>query len=298
MKKYISLENKIIDVFKKENNNIIYKNNTYKIKTIGKPRPKKGECKTDVYILLENETSELEFKISIKMKNSNEFVENKITKDRAISIFGKDYKEVIKKSVKPIIEKFDEFPLIYKDKKGNVEEGSITMGWRFEILNKPRKLSSPLNLKTKEIVDCFYKGKNMNEDKKDSKVNGEVIKNSGIAEYILICNEEEINTYEDVFKLMLDLDKYKPEQLYISFISNNYRTLKDKIDGSRALAVYVDWEYKNNILDYNIKFEEPLEYTGKELSKILKSNMKMPKMDINKIKFSKKLSEKVYKKSS
>lgn len=294
MKKYKVLENKILDVFLQEKDKIHFQNQLYNVALLGKPRPKKGECKTDVYLLLKNELSEMELKISVKMKQSNEFVENKISKDRAYAIFGDNYRDIVKKAARSLEQSFESYPLVYLQQKGNVQKGSMTMGWRFEIVNKPRKLSCSLPLERKDIIDCLYRGVNLDDDKKHPSVGGKIIQNAGIAEYILICEEEEITSYHDVFKHMQSLQDYMPSPLYISFISNNYRSEVDKIDGARALAVYVDWFVQEGKLNYKLIFDEPLEYTGKFLTQKLKKTLNNATIDTKQIHYSPHLISKLY----
>lgn len=289
MKDYLLIEKKIINVLK-EQKAVVYQNESYVVKKVAKPRPSKGECKTDVYILLEGKRAKsIEIKLSVKKKNSSEFLENKITQKRAKTIFGEKYQEIIKSTTSLIKNKFVESPLIYTKRTGNVEEGSITMGWRFEVVNKERKLSFPLQMSEKDIINCFYKGANLEEDKRNAKVEGDIIINSGVASHIIICNEEDIKDYNDVLSNMISLDVYKPEKLYLAFISNNYRTKKDKIDGSRALAVYVEWQLINGELTYDLVFNNPLTYTGKYLTNKLKQDLNKSKLDLDHIKLNNKV---------
>ena len=70
-----------------------------------KPSQKRsaGEPKTDVYILGVNEASQFkEIKISLKLKSSNEFQENKVSAERAEGFFGEGYKKIIEESTKSI----------------------------------------------------------------------------------------------------------------------------------------------------------------------------------------------------
>ena len=62
----------------------------YKVSLCGKPRPSQGECKTDVYIKgIASDGEVRELKISVKQKNAD-FLENKMSVDRAYEILGKD----------------------------------------------------------------------------------------------------------------------------------------------------------------------------------------------------------------
>ena len=68
----------------------------YQVALCGKPRPARGECKTDVYIKgIASDGEAREIKISVKQKNAD-FLENKMSFDRACEIFGKDASGIIK----------------------------------------------------------------------------------------------------------------------------------------------------------------------------------------------------------
>ena len=76
-----------------------YDGHKYRVLISGKPKPLRGECKTDTYIKAVDECNQCrEFKISIKQDNA-EFLENKISLERAKEIFGKDAQDIIRKSI-------------------------------------------------------------------------------------------------------------------------------------------------------------------------------------------------------
>ena len=55
----------------------------------------------------------------------------------------------------------------------------------------------------------------------------------------------------------------------------NYRTFREKYDGNRPLAVYVDWFENNGKLDCKIQFDTPLEQGGDYVYARLKAAMDM-----------------------
>lgn len=113
-----------------------YGDNKYEVKIVGKPVCKKGEPKTDVYILGESADGEkLELKISFKQENAD-FLENKMNAERAAQLFGANWKQVLIESISTIKDKFEARFLIYQQDKGKTKDGCITLGWKFEILNK------------------------------------------------------------------------------------------------------------------------------------------------------------------
>lgn len=279
-KKYGKLEEYIINTLKKERT-FCYEGAKWNVVLVDKPRPQEnGECKTDVYVLAETNGLKKEFKISVKMSSSHEFQENKIKKERAESIFGSDYKNIIRKTAKKIEKEFDNQFLLFQKEKHPTKINSITMGWKLELATKPRKLSAKLELSDKEIKEYIYKGKNLAKDKKDSLVNGNVIKDSGVAEYILYMENDEKLTSDEIIQKLIPIDEMKIEPMYLIFTANNFRTDKEtkkesskSTDGKRSLAVKIKWKNSNGKLDYHLDFENPLSETGfdnkKETLKVL-----------------------------
>lgn len=241
-----------------------YKNRKYKTLLADKPRPAtgNGECKTDCYILAEDISSkkQIEFKISCKLP-SNEFQENKITAVRAEEILGPNWSEIIEKSSRSISQDFEKLQLVYFDGFGRTKNGFITLGWKCEIASKKRKLSAKLFLSDNEIRNYIYKGVNLPTNKKNSLVGGNVINNSGIAEYMLVANIDSIQTVEDVLNKLILIDDYIIQDHFLIFTANSYRIKPNRTDGNRHLAVRVEWEADtiNNQLIPNIKYDHPLD---------------------------------------
>ena len=76
-----------------------------------KPTVAKGECKTDVYVQAKSENGEKVFKISVKQQNAD-FLENKMSHERAVEIFGAKADEVIIRATNSIKENFQKTPII------------------------------------------------------------------------------------------------------------------------------------------------------------------------------------------
>lgn len=269
-KNYIKLENAVIEIFNREGSFII--NDTrYNVLLVGKPRPSSGECKTDVLIIGENELSNrIQLKISVKTKKSNEFQENKVSAEKAEAYFGADWKEIIIAATKSIANEFENRPLIYVSGKHPVKPNSITLGWKLEIANKPRSLSVKAPLTEKQIKDYVYKGTNQSLEKKNAYVNGHYIENSGVADFLLITEIDEINSTKDIIDKLVLIDNADLPETYLIFTANNYRTEEDKADGPRPLAVYVDWKCIGNKLNHKIIYDYPLQYLGeKDIKPIL-----------------------------
>lgn len=261
-KEYGQLEQHVIDIFSKEKV-FTFNGQQYTVLIADKPRPSHGECKTDIYVLAEdNSNNKLELKISAKLRSTNEFQENKVNAARAEAYLGENWAEIISKAAYSIHEKFEQKHLIYVSKHHPTAANSITLGWKFEIASKPRALSVKAPLTIEEVRNYVYKGTNQSEMKKNSFVNKIVVPNSGIADYILVSEVDELKTIKDVINNLVPIDSYNPPETYFIFTANNYRTKEDKADGPRPLAVYIKWHCCNKKLGCEICYDAPLKYTG------------------------------------
>lgn len=262
-------EHRILDLFKTDKT-FEFEGQKYKIIFSGKPTCNKGEPKTDIYVRADSSTYKREFKISFKKANAD-FLENKINSDRASQLFGRNWADIIKKSTMQLKDSFINKPLIFKNKYGKTEEGSITLGWKFELLNVlSGQLSNKMKLTKKQVIDV-YAGTNLEPNKKDANINGEIIKNSGIANYILI-EDMPIKTLQDAINNLVTIEEYvnKNPDIYFACKALNYRTYVEKYDGDRPLAVYVNWYVnRNKKLDYEICFDTPLLQGGNAISEKL-----------------------------
>lgn len=241
------------------------------VQNVGKPTCRNGEPKTDIYILLKSESSEEIREIKISYKKSNaDFVENKIKADRAKIIFGNDWAKIIQSSTTNIRRRFLDKNLIFKNRKGRTVNGSITLGWKFELVNRLNgQLSSHVNLTTDQLLD-IYSGNNLDEKKKNANVNGVNIPNSGVANYILIGND--FSSTEEILDKIVPLDEYvrNNPKIYFACKALNYRSFEDKFDGDRPLAVQVKWEVVNGKLTHELIFDKPFQCNGNKVAKQLK----------------------------
>lgn len=251
----------------------VFEDKEYKVILSGKPTCQKGEPKTDIYILAESVSDKAEIKISYKKENAD-FIENKMGSERAEQLFGDVWSDVIERSTTAIRDRFEERMLIYKNKLGRVEKGSITIGWKFELLNKSGgDLSGKMLLTDEQVVDV-YAGSNLSDDKRNATVNGSVIENSGIANYILI--DESVNSAQEVIDKMIPIKDYvmmHPE-IYFACKALNYRTFAKKWDGNRPLSVQVEWAEIDNKLVPRIVYDKPLMVGGNEVAGRLIDYMK------------------------
>jgi hypothetical protein len=260
-KNYGQLERRIIEIFEGSNFELNGKN--YSVDIVGKPTTARGECKTDVYVLAkDNSGNALELKISVKSKGTNEFQENKVSSEKAEVYFGEDWQDIIKRAALSLKDKFESCVLINIPGKHPVKPNSILLGWKLEIASKARKLSTLAPLTIQEIKDYVYKGTNQAQDKKNAYVKGAVIPNSGVADYLLEVEVNDLQSAQDVVsKLELIETKIFPET-HLIFTANNYRTDKGKSDGPRPLAVYLKWSFEGGKLKYDYIYDSPLAYKG------------------------------------
>ncbi len=249
-----------------ENQTFDFKGITYKVLKSGKPTIQKGECKTDAYVLAGSSNApKLELKISIKQSNAD-FLENKMTLDRAKQIFGKYASEIIRNSIAKIKKQFKEDYLVLFKQYKKTEQKTLKIGWKFELMNKKSgDKSDKLLLTQKQLLDV-YAGTNLPKDKKDATVGNDTILNSGIANYILIVDKDKDYTINEVLNLLIPIEEFiKDKEIYFACKAINFRLLKDKWDGNRPLAVYVEWSEEESTINSEIIFDNPLEVHANEI---------------------------------
>lgn len=244
---------------------LYYAGEKYRVEEADKPTCPYGEPKTDIYVLLSNARRKQEVKISYKKENAD-FLENKTNSQRAEQLFGPQWREIIIDSTSAIADRFMERMLVYKDALGRTEKGAITLGWKFELLNKPGgDLSGRMNLSSQQVYDV-YAGTNLSYDKKNATVNGRIISDSGVADYILMTDR--VGSAQEIIERMIPIEayiQYHPD-IYFACKALNYRTFRQKYDGNRPLSVQVDWKIKNGKLTYDLVFDRPLEMNGTEMA--------------------------------
>ncbi len=259
----------------------------YTVLDSGKPCPPNGECKTDIYVLAETDTKQQkEFKISFK-QNDADFLENKIKLERAIEILGKDAQEIIKAATMSIKKSFEDDYMVYFRSHKRTDAKCLKMGWKFEFLNKAGgEKSGKIPLTKKQKID-IYAGTNLPIEKRDSYVNGKVIKDSGIANYIIEADRYDMSL-DYYLKKMVEIEPFAEKQeIYFACKALNYRCEKEKWDGDRPLAVYVDWKILNDKLVCELVFDNPLSIKGnaigENISNVLKQ-LKITKSNFNNLK--------------
>lgn len=279
--RFSETEKKLRKLFSSQDS-FVYKNVTYNIMRVGKPSPSKGECKTDIYVLAETKDHEpREFKISVKQKNAD-FIGNKIRLERAIEIFGDDAQSIIFTHTRSIHNEFLKEPLVFFHSKNRTRAKSITLGWKFEIMNKSSGNKSGLLSLTKQQKLEIYAGTNLSKDKKNSKIGQTIISNSGVANFILVVDANPSEGLDYYVKQLIPVEEFvKNKNLYFACKALNYRADPDKWDGNRPLCVYVDWQLRNGKLYANLVYNNPLETKGNEVGSKIQKILKELKIDKN-----------------
>jgi len=258
-----------------------------------------GECKTDCYVIATkiSDKKKQEIKITYKMENAS-FVENKCKQKRVKTIFGEDWSNIIKKQINLIKEKFQKEPLFYLIQRGNTKQGSIKLGWRYEMEhNAKRTLGTTIEEK---IAKYVWENNSGNHEFRNCPVNGEKIKNSGVPNFALIKNAEKFNSIEDIFSNLIPItDVIKNGSITTAFTAQNYNPIRDYQGGGtkRDLSVPIDWSLKNGEATAKLIFDKPLEINSNiqlEKLKVVLEELEIPvgkEFDISK--FYKKLNPNV-----
>lgn len=276
-KTYGQLEEHIINTFQKDRI-FTYHQKLYEVMFAGKPRPQGsgGECKTDVFVRAKEQGTENIEDIKISVKNNNkEFMGNKLKKEDVEAYFGPEWEDIIIEATTSLKSSFEDRVLVYASGKHPTKPNSVTVGWKLEVADRPRALSTKIPLSDQEIRDYVYKGTNLEESKKNSIVNGQVVRNSGVADYLITTSMADIKSADDVIAQMELIDEADIGDTYFIFTANNYRTDVDKADGPRSLAVRVEWECNNNKMEPTFCYDKPLQYTGeRDMAPYVKAALK------------------------
>ena len=244
-----------------------YSGHRYKVIQCSKPS---GETKTDFFIVAKNTDKGGDnkvFKISYK-KPSYTFVENKVQRYRIAEIFGSDWNNIIQSQINSKSAWFKKHPLI------KMEGKKIAIGWRYEIeqvdqTKSCRTLSAPIK---QDIASRIIWGEHAGNKRRDAKVDGKIIPNSGIPDYIVIADPKELPTWQAFFNKLEDIKEYAHEhnEMQASFLTQNWRWSKTKEEWvtegtSRDFAVWVKWKIVNGLLDGQVILDQPYKKKSKDI---------------------------------
>lgn len=239
-----------------------YRNQLFTIENSGKPLP---DCKTDLYIMaIDSAGKENEFKLSIK-KDNHDFLGNKLPLERAIEIFGPAASEIITRATLDLKKEFDRTKLIFPcDVKEN--NFNITLGWRFDLLNKgTRRLSCDLDLNKEQMIEVLN-GNSRPAKKKNAKVNGITIIDSGVPNLIVeyssdltFLRSQSIDYFVSLWEFIPDYVDRVGLHVIAGFSAVNFRSNENKWDENRALAVWIEWTSTDGGLSFRLIYDDPLE---------------------------------------
>ena len=252
---------------------VIFQGEPYTIEMSGKPRPtsSRGECKTDVYLLLRNDDGiPQEVKISLKLPNAD-FIENKVKMERAKTLFGNDYKSILLDISHSVSEALDG---IHQKSHPAIPGKSLRLGYRLDIVNKRSgRQSIPASMLSRQSLLDVLSGSKLPVDKRDSQVGGIVIPNSGVAEHILVSSPGDIHSAQDVFDQLVSLDDYLGAiDPHIAFKAVNYRP--GKRTENRSLLVSYNYFIDNNgEIVFSVDSNRPLEKTSVDIQKNVPKNV-------------------------
>lgn len=239
----------------------------YTVTSSGKPSSLSGEPKTDVYIAARSDDGKaLELKISCKKDNAD-FLENKVSADRARQLLGDDYEGRIRARCDGMRDRLASKQKAFATKAGRTDPGSITLGWRLDLMNKPSgDLSAPLATSYEDKLEV-YSGALLPADKRDAFVNGRRIGGSGVANQFYKSSTVP-DTPQGIVDTLQPMDDYvrnDAPDVYMALKAVNYRLGKDKWDGNRPLAVTCDWSMgEDGMLRSSIDYSHPLSHGANE----------------------------------
>ena len=269
VKKFSEAERNLRNVI--SNTKFVWKGEKYTTGDAAKPKidGSGGECKTDCYVIATrvSDKQETEIKINYKRENSS-FIENKVKSERANRIFGEGWSEIIKSQINQIKKRFLKEPLFYVEKDRRTKEGSIKLGWRYEMeYEGNRSLGVPIK---QNIGESVWSNKNADERFKNCHVNGKLIKNSGVPNYFLQKNE--IKSTDDIISNLIPIDDIiKKQSVTAAFTAQNYDPFEKRQHGgcNRDLSVPVHWTIRNGMIFPKLVFDKPLEFNSNEQEKKL-----------------------------
>lgn len=152
------------------------------------------------------------------------------------------------------------------------EAKTLKIGWKFELVNKKSGNKSGLMALTSPQIFDVYAGNNLDNTKKNSKVNGSIISNSGVANFILEVEYGNKDTCQQIVNSIVPIEEFiNGKQIYFACKAINYRTSKNKWDGNRPLAVYIDWQVQNNQIHSKVILDKPLETKANKIGENIKS---------------------------
>ncbi len=242
------LEKKVKEILEKNvGKEISFEGKKFQFLEWGKPMGQKtGEVKTDFLLFLEDKKQKISMiKISGKQKNMGA-VHNKLTAMWCESIYGENWEQHMKNQIQSILEN-DGF---HKDKLVNFSKKQITLGFRHEIMYEPNSGRERGNPTKPEIYPAVFWGEGCPKEYRDGKIKtltketkdklekqdlvygNNFVKDSGIPDYVIKANADEINDLDNILNKLQDIKEF----------SKDYKD--DMIDAFFAQNYRIDWKAK------------------------------------------------------
>ena len=274
-KMYQEVESTIVDMLA-TGTHLTHDGREYVIVAGGKPMSPHGEPKTDAYArAVSDDGNVLEIKVSVKAGNAD-FFENKISAKRAAEIFGDDWSQMMRDATCKLYDVLTSRQLINKVGRGRIEPGSITLGWRCDILNKRSgDASVPFVTDVATKVEIIT-GSTLPADKRDAYVNGVVTPGSGVANLVFCADKGMPSDVSELLEMCVSPVEYAEQMpdMYLAAKAVNYRMIKAKCDGNRPLLVPVRWSAEDGRMSAELRFDEPLEHGAWDMCSLLLATMR------------------------
>jgi hypothetical protein len=244
-------EDQILKLFP-EGDIIEFKGRSHVILESDKPfsQNSKGEPKTDIYIKLKDRMSGEVEEVKLTYKSSNyQFLENKMSGSRFFAIFSEEEQ----KEILTLLPQNDRVNREFEIETSALlnPESKLTLGYRLDIMSSDAAGYMAMDV-SRETMSEIIAGNKLDDEKKHGVVNGEIVQNSGVANYILIG--EDFSDANEVLSKMVSVSDYvdKDENRLIALAPKAVNMIPsrakafggDKVkpwDGNRPLAVSMTW---------------------------------------------------------
>ena len=223
----------------------LWKDRKYKLLDWSKPMGQiTGEVKTDFFLVLEElDSKRIQIiKISGKQRNMSA-VQNKLTAMWNETIYGKNWQQHTLNQIRKVVLK-DGFK---KDELVNFKTGNIILGFRHEMMYEPNSGRERSSKTKPEIYPAVFWGEGFPKEYKDAKLknlsfstkqkleennltyktDSNIVKNSGVPDYIIKIDNEEISDINDILDNLSDIKQFAKnykDELIDAYFAQNYRT--------------------------------------------------------------------------
>ena len=135
----------------------------------------------------------------------------------------------------------------------------MTMGWKCEANTGSRDLSVEITGEERiRLLRSMYLGTNQPDDKRNALINSVRVDDSGIPNFMLQSDIENLTNVQDVFDNLETVDDYinaRPS-LYVIFTGLNYFIDDGYFEDGRELWVWPIWYVENGLLCSELVFDE------------------------------------------